>query len=379
MEDVDVEGGGEDGFRVRKYRPVLANDRAVLEMSPVDPGSSSASAFPDQPPNLRKINVGQGVNGSSDAKDGIAPRQKQPNGTQQESKLELFGFDSLVNILGLKSMTGEQVAPPSSPRDGEDIPIIAGQSDKMGTMMGVFIPCLQSILGIIYYIRFSWIVGMAGIGGSLLLVALCGICTFLTSISLSAIATNGAMKGGGPYYLIGRALGPEVGVSIGLCFFLGNAVAGALYVLGAVETFLKAVPAAGIFKETVSQVNGTAVAQPIQSPSSHDLQIYGIVVTIILCFIVFGGVKMINRVAPAFLIPVLFSLICIFLGVILARKDHPAEGVTGLSLETIKENWNSDYQKTNAAGIPETDGSVTWDFKQEASISIAFGFYPVSE
>lgn len=35
-------------------------------------------------------------------------------------------------------------------------------------------------------------------------------------------------QGGGPYYLIGRALGPEVGVSIGLCFFLGNAVAGAL-------------------------------------------------------------------------------------------------------------------------------------------------------
>ncbi|KAK7273618.1 hypothetical protein RIF29_14675 [Crotalaria pallida] len=55
-------------------------------------------------------------------------------------------------------------------------------------------------------------------------------------------------RGGGPYYLIGRALGPEVGVSIGLCFFLGNAVAGALYVLGMVETFLKAIPAAGIFK-----------------------------------------------------------------------------------------------------------------------------------
>lgn len=35
---------------------------------------------------------------------------------------------------------------------------------------------------------------MAGIGQSLLLVAFCGSCTFLTTISLSAIATNGAMK-----------------------------------------------------------------------------------------------------------------------------------------------------------------------------------------
>lgn len=35
---------------------------------------------------------------------------------------------------------------------------------------------------------------MGGIGDSLLVVAFCGSCTFLTSISLSAIATNGAMK-----------------------------------------------------------------------------------------------------------------------------------------------------------------------------------------
>lgn len=61
MGDSDIEGGGggEDDFRSpigRKYRPVLANDRAVLEMSSMDPGSSStssSSAFPDPPPNLR--------------------------------------------------------------------------------------------------------------------------------------------------------------------------------------------------------------------------------------------------------------------------------------------------------------------------------------
>lgn len=65
------------------------------------------------------------------------------------------------------------------------------------------------------------------------------------------------------------------------------------------------------------------ISEPIESPSSHDLQIYGIVVTVILCFIVFGGVKMINRVAPAFLIPVLFSLCCIFIGIFSAKKNDP--------------------------------------------------------
>lgn len=46
------------------------------------------------------------------------------------------------------------------------------------------------------------------------------------------------LQGGGPYYLIGRALGPEVGVSIGLCFFLGNAVAGAMYVFVTITTII---------------------------------------------------------------------------------------------------------------------------------------------
>lgn len=344
----------------RKYGPVVAHDHdpVILEMTSFDHhGSSSSSSN-----NKVKTTTGAGANEES------AQNDRGVNGEHTESKLELFGFDSLVNILGLKSMTGEPIPVPTSPRGREDSsaphhPTMQPNSAvKSGTMMGVFIPCLQNILGIIYYIRFSWIVGMAGIGGSLAVVALCGLCTFLTSISLSAIATNGAMKGGGPYYLIGRALGPEVGVSIGLCFFLGNAVAGSMYVLGAVETFLNAVPKAGLFRETVTQVNGTAIAEPITTPSLHDLQIYGIIVTIILVFIVFGGVKMINKVAPAFLIPVLFSLLCIFIGIFAAREDHPAVGITGLSLKSFKDNWGSDYQTTNNAGIPDPNGEIYWHF-----------------
>ncbi|KAL9687096.1 hypothetical protein QQ045_031492 [Rhodiola kirilowii] len=339
----------------RKYRPVVSDDRAVLEMTAMDSSSSKNNI----------VNMPENTNG--DGKGGSLPPHVDVTAVPKESKLELFGFDSLVNILGLKSMTvdGEQNQAPSSPRDGEDIAITLGQPKintvKSGTLMGVFVPCLQNIMGIIYYIRFSWIVGMAGIGESLLVVFICGLCTFLTAISLSAIATNGAMKGGGPYYLIGRALGPEVGVSIGLCFFLGTAVAGALYVLGAVETFLGAMPGAGIFRETVTQVNGTTIG-PVSSPSLHDLQVYGIVVTIVLCFIVFGGVKMINRVAPAFLIPVLFSLVCIFIGIFLAKTDKPAEGITGLSLKTFKDNWQPEYQNTNNAGVPDPNGDVSWNF-----------------
>ncbi|KAK9115011.1 hypothetical protein Syun_021808 [Stephania yunnanensis] len=376
MENGDIESQDEElpSQNGRRYRPVDAHDRAVLEMSSMENRSSA-----DAPQSALKIKTNLESNaGESSGSDNV-----RASGSQSESKLELFGFDSLVNILGLKSMTEEQVAAPSSPRDGEDVAITHGRAKnlsnvlmegilftvqptdvKLGTVMGVFVPCLQNILGIIYYIRFSWIVGMAGIGESLLLVSFCGLCTFLTSISLSAIATNGAMKGGGPYYLIGRALGPEVGVSIGLCFFLGNAVAGSLYVLGAVETFLDAVPSAGIFRGSVTSVNATSGVPDsiIVSPSLHDLQVYGIVVTILLCFIVFGGVKLINRVAPAFLLPVIFSLFCIFIGIFRSKNDYPSTGVTGLRASTFKENWSSDYQRTNNAGVPDPDGKIYWNF-----------------
>lgn len=91
--------------------------------------------------------------------------------------------------------------------------------------------------------------------------------------------------------------------------------------------------------ETITRVNGTTVS-PIHQPSLHDLQIYGIVVTIILCFIVFGGVKMINRVAPAFLIPVLFSMLCIFIGVFASGTDKPVgESATLLLFTSQFGNW----------------------------------------
>lgn len=53
----DMDGNGEDDFRGRtgrQYRPVLDNDRAVLEMSSMDPGSSSSS-FPDQPASVKYV------------------------------------------------------------------------------------------------------------------------------------------------------------------------------------------------------------------------------------------------------------------------------------------------------------------------------------
>ena len=50
------------------------------------------------------------------------------------------------------------------------------QSAKMGTIMGVYLPTLQNILGVILFLRLTWIVGTAGVGQAFLLVSLCCLC-----------------------------------------------------------------------------------------------------------------------------------------------------------------------------------------------------------
>ena len=68
------------------------------------------------------------------------------------------------------------------------------------------------------FLRLSWIAGQAGIGLACLIILMSTVVTVLTSLSMSAICTNGEVRGGGTYYLISRSLGPEFGGAIGLVF-----------------------------------------------------------------------------------------------------------------------------------------------------------------
>lgn len=71
--------------------------------------------------------------------------------------------------------------------------------------------CLLNIWGVMLFIRLSWVVGQAGIGLGVVIVLLSATVTVITTLSMSAICTNGEVKGGGAYYLISRSLGPEFG------------------------------------------------------------------------------------------------------------------------------------------------------------------------
>lgn len=65
----------------------------------------------------------------------------------------------------------------------------------LGTMRGVYLPCLQNILGVILFLRLPWIAGQAGIIQAWIVVLLCVATTVPTALSLSSIATNGELLG----------------------------------------------------------------------------------------------------------------------------------------------------------------------------------------
>lgn len=102
----------------------------------------------------------------------------------------------------------------------------------LGTFAGVFTPSILTILGIILFLRLGYVVGNVGLGRSLVILTLANGISILTSISLSAIATNLKVKGGGDYYLISRTLGLEFGGAIGIVLFLAQSVSIAFYCIG---------------------------------------------------------------------------------------------------------------------------------------------------
>ncbi len=113
---------------------------------------------------------------------------------------------------------------------------------KFGTFGGVFTPSVLTILGVIMFLRFPMVAGYAGLWGVLLILFLAKSITFATALSVSSIATNMRVKGGGAYYMISRSLGVEFGSVIAVFFYLAQSAAVALYVIGFTEAIFSAFP-----------------------------------------------------------------------------------------------------------------------------------------
>ncbi|XP_076131739.1 solute carrier family 12 member 5-like isoform X2 [Alosa pseudoharengus] len=226
----------------------------------------------------------------------------------------------------------------------------ASQAPQLGTVMGVYFPCMQNILGVILFLRMTWLVGIGGVLGTFIIVFMCCSTTMLTAISMSAIATNGVVPAGGSYYMISRSLGPEFGGAVGICFYLGTTFAGAMYILGCIEILLiYIVPAAAIFK--MEGLEGPEA----EAALLNNMRVYGTIVLSLMSLVVFVGVKYVNKLALLFLACVIFSILAVYAGVIKSSVDPPFFPVCMLGNRSLLSKGFDVCAKT----IEQANGTVT--------------------
>ncbi|CAF2970736.1 unnamed protein product [Rotaria sp. Silwood2] len=222
---------------------------------------------------------------------------------------------------------------------------------QLNTLFGVYLPCVQNIIGVIVFIRLYWVIGVSGIIQGMIIIGLCCLCTFLTAISLAAIATNGIVPAGGSYFLISRSLGPAVGGAVGLLFYIGNALAGGLYVLGASEILLK------YTCPNKCHLFGPPIEN--QQSSFNHYRIYGTILLLILGLVVFLGIKIVSRIAPFTLLVVFLSIISILIGIIKGAISPAYLPICIIEKNNIKHLIKSSILKNNV--IRYCHSNVTCD------------------
>uniref|UniRef100_A0A2I3FZI2 Solute carrier family 12 member 6 n=1 Tax=Nomascus leucogenys TaxID=61853 RepID=A0A2I3FZI2_NOMLE len=211
------------------------------------------------------------------------------------------------------------------------------KTPQMGTFMGVYLPCLQNIFGVILFLRLTWVVGTAGVLQAFAIVLICCCCVT-----------------GGSYFMISRALGPEFGGAVGLCFYLGTTFAAAMYILGAIEIFLVyIVPRAAIFRSDDALKESAAML--------NNMRVYGTAFLVLMVLVVFIGVRYVNKFASLFLACVIVSILAIYAGAIKSSFAPPHFPVCMLGNRTLSSRHIDVCSKTkeiNNMTVP----SKLWGF-----------------
>lgn len=216
---------------------------------------------------------------------------------------------------------------------------------KLSTFDGVFLPTILSIFNVVYFIRFGYCLGRIGLLATVFLLLLAYLINLLTVFSLSAIATNGQVRGGGAYYLISRTLGPEFGGSIGILFCLSQAMTAAINIIGFVEALINI----SRFHSHPSSSGSSNDPQGLQSASSSLLRYFLkslVLLSVTLACILLGKNKIFSGLTRSVSLLLLFTLLSIFLSFINKKPFHDQlEHVdyTSFSISTLKQNLYPDY------------------------------------
>ncbi len=112
----------------------------------------------------------------------------------------------------------------------------------LGVITGVFLPNILQMIGVILFMRLSWILGHIGIWKMGAIITLSSTLLLITSLSITSIVTNMKIGGGGTYYIISRSLGIEFGSAIGILLCISQITSIALCSSGFALSFHEVLP-----------------------------------------------------------------------------------------------------------------------------------------
>ncbi|WP_407659592.1 Na-K-Cl cotransporter [Limnoraphis robusta] len=198
----------------------------------------------------------------------------------------------------------------------------------LGTFGGVYTPSILTILGVIMYLRFGWVVGQVGLGATLLIVTLSTSITFLTSLSICAIATDRVVRTGGAYYMISRSLGIESGGAVGIPLYFAQAISVALYTIGFAESL----------KITFPQL---------------DVRVVALITTILVTIVAIKSAEVAIKAQYFIMAAIALSLVC-FVGGAISLPLPVA--VTDIELEIVNNTAKVGFWPVFAVFFPAVTG-----------------------
>jgi potassium/chloride transporter 9 len=247
--------------------------------------------------------------------------------------------DSLTTQLHAATVNKKLHTDVSTPKPGLG-PRPVGGNEKLGTFSGVFVPTCLNVLSILMFLRFGFILGQGGVVGIMGMLIISYIINLITTFSLSAIASNGTVRGGGAYYLISRSLGPEFGGSIGIIFYLGFVF----------NTGLNAVGLIDCIKSNFGTVSGNWY-HILPEGRWHEY-LWATIVLFICTTICLAGSSIFARASNGLLVVLLVATFSIpFTALVMSPWESRDLGIqyTGLSLATFRGNLMPQLTK-GAAG-----------------------------
>lgn len=200
---------------------------------------------------------------------------------------------------------------------------------KYGTFNGVFVRCLLNIFSVLVFLSNGYIVGQAGLLLVLLIQAVSAFVTVVTTISASALCTNGRMMGGGPYYLVSRSLGIEYGATVGIMFFFASSIAIALGAVGLGQTIASQFPPG---------------FHLVSSDPSWDPAVIAILTNLAVLVLCLFGVGLVNVVNNFLSVGIYLGFFSFIIGACGGgRSPGYLSGYTGMSASTLGENMTPHF------------------------------------